>query len=127
MGLYDMVLIKDNHIDMAGGIAHAIHQAVTYMSQHGSVLEIEIEARTLDDVRSILKAGRIHRILLDNFTIPETRAAVELIGGAFETESSGGIHLDNIRDYALCGVDYISVGALTHHIRSLDLSLKMIT
>jgi len=126
MGLYDMVLIKDNHIDMAGGIKNAISQTLQFNVIRDRKLLIEIEARSLKDVKIILQTGGIHRILLDNFTLEETREAVEMINGTIETESSGGIQLNNIRDYALCGVDYVSVGALTHHIKSLDLSLKMV-
>ena len=123
-GLYDMILIKDNHIDFSGGIEQAISRVGEYLKRTGKNLDIEIEARNLDDVRTILGIGGIKRIMLDNFGLPETREAVILIGERFETESSGGITYDNIRDYAECGVDYISVGALTHQIKSLDLSLK---
>jgi nicotinate-nucleotide pyrophosphorylase (carboxylating) len=125
-GLFDMILIKDNHIDFAGGIAAAIERTQEYLSVHKKDLKIEIEARSLDDVRMIMDKGGIDRIMLDNFSIDDTRMAVHLINGRYETESSGGITFDNIRDYAACGVDYISVGALTHHIKSLDLSLKAI-
>ena len=124
MGLYDMIMLKDNHIDFSGGIEKAINKTILYLEKEGKDLQIEIEARNLGDVREILRLGRIHRIMLDNFSIPETRKAVELIGGRFETESSGNITLTNLRDYADCGVDFISVGALTHQVRSLDLSLK---
>jgi len=123
-GLYDMILIKDNHIDFAGNIPNAINRTKDYLKKTGKDLRIEIEARNLDDVRTILSVGGIDRIMLDNFDIDSTREAVKLIGEKFETESSGGITYENIRDYAECGVDYISVGALTHHIKSLDLSLK---
>ncbi len=123
-GLYDMILIKDNHIDFSGGIEQAINRVREYLKHTGKNLDIEIEARTLDDVRTILGIGGIKRIMLDNFDLPETREAVKLIGERFETESSGGITYENIRDYAECGVNYISVGALTHQIKSLDLSLK---
>ena len=126
MGLYDMIMLKDNHIDFSGGIEKAINKTILYLEKEGKDLQIEIEARNLDDVREILRLGRIHRIMLDNFSIPETRKAVELIGGRFETESSGNITLTNLRDYADCGVDFISVGALTHQVRSLDLSLKAV-
>lgn len=126
MGLYDMVLIKDNHIDKAGGIKEAILQTLGYDPVKDGKAQIEIEARTLDDVHTIIEVGGIHRVLLDNFNLDDTRTAVERIDGRFETESSGGIHLDNVRDYALCGVDFISVGALTHQIHSLDLSLKIV-
>lgn len=123
-GLYDMIMIKDNHVDFAGGLTLAIERVLGYLDKKGLKLEIEVETRSLEDVREVLECGRIHRIMLDNFTLEQTRSAVELIAGRYETESSGGISLDSIRDYALCGVDYISVGALTHQIRSLDLSLK---
>jgi len=125
-GLYDMILIKDNHIDFAGGIDKAINNVINYIKKNNLNLKIIIEARNIDDVKEILRIGNVNRILLDNFTIDETRKAVELINGKFEVESSGGITLDNIRDYALCGVNYISVGALTHQIFSLDMSLKAI-
>jgi nicotinate-nucleotide pyrophosphorylase (carboxylating) len=123
-GLYDMILIKDNHIDFAGSIPNAINRTREYLEQTGRKLSIEIEARNLNDVKTILDVGHIDRIMLDNFDIATTRKAVRMIGEQFETESSGGITFENIREYAECGVDYISVGALTHHIKSLDLSLK---
>lgn len=126
MGLYDMIMLKDNHIDFAGGIENAIQKAQRYLEQGGRDLKIEIEARSLQDVREIIRVGGIHRIMLDNFDLPETKEAVELISGRYEVESSGGITLENLRDYAECGVDFISVGALTHRVRSLDLSLKAI-
>ncbi len=124
MGLYDMIMLKDNHIDYAGGIAEAVKRTREYLTMHKLPLKIEVESRNLREVREILATGGIDRIMLDNFTIPDTREAVALIGGRTETESSGGITLTNVRDYALCGVDYISIGALTHHIKSLDMSLK---
>ena len=124
MGLYDMIMLKDNHIDFAGGIEKAITKTALYLEKEGKDLKIEIEARNLDDVREILRVGGVHRIMLDNFSIPDTQRAVELIGGKYETESSGKITLGNARDYAECGIDFISVGALTHQVRSLDLSLK---
>ncbi|MFO7934562.1 MAG: carboxylating nicotinate-nucleotide diphosphorylase [Bacteroidales bacterium] len=123
-GLYDMILIKDNHIDFAGGLQQAIHAAVDYLRAHDLDLLIEVETSTLDDVQMVLSIGGVDRIMLDNFTPEQTRRAVDLIGGRFETESSGRITRDTIRSYAECGVDYISVGALTHQIHSLDLSLK---
>ena len=126
MGLYDMIMLKDNHIDFAGGIEKAINKTREYLSNNGMDLKIEIEARSLTDVQEILRVGGIHRILLDNFGISQTREAVKLINGRFETESSGMITLENLRDYAECGVDFISVGALTHQVRGLDLSLKAI-
>jgi nicotinate-nucleotide pyrophosphorylase (carboxylating) len=123
-GLYDMILIKDNHVDFAGNIRSAISRTKEYLSHTGRNLDIEIEARNLADVATILEVGGIRRIMLDNFSLEDTRKAVAMIAGCFETESSGGITFENIRDYAECGVDYISVGALTHHIKSLDLSFK---
>jgi nicotinate-nucleotide pyrophosphorylase (carboxylating) len=124
MGLYDMVMLKDNHIDYAGGIKPAIERTQEYLKRIKRNLKIEIEARTLNDVKEIIECGGIDRIMLDNFRLEETRTAVNLIGGRFETESSGGITLETVRSYAECGVDYISVGDLTHHIKSLDMSLK---
>ncbi|MHC1733108.1 MAG: carboxylating nicotinate-nucleotide diphosphorylase [Bacteroidales bacterium] len=124
MGLYDMIMLKDNHIDYSGGIAAAIGRTREYLKKHFLNLKIEVEARSLKEVREILDAGGVDRIMLDNFTIPDTKEAVVLIAGQTETESSGGITLANVRDYALCGVDFISIGALTHHIKSLDMSLK---
>lgn len=126
MGLYDMIMLKDNHIDYAGGIENAITKARDYLERSGKNLEIIVEARNLADVSVIIHAGGIRRILLDNFTIEDTRQAVSLINRRYETESSGGISLENIRDYAGCGVDYVSVGSLTHHVRSLDMSLKAV-
>jgi nicotinate-nucleotide pyrophosphorylase (carboxylating) len=124
MGLYDMIMLKDNHVDYAGGIAAAVRRTQEYLRKHNLHLKIEVESRNLNEVREILGAGGVDRIMLDNFDIPATREAVALIGGRTETESSGGITLANVRDYALCGVDFISIGALTHHIKSLDMSLK---
>ena len=126
MGLFDMIMLKDNHIEFAGGIKKAINSTHTYLESIGKNLEIEIEARNLKEIREILETGRINRIMLDNFTLNDTRKAIKLINGKYETESSGGITLETIRDYAECGVDYISVGALTHQIHSLDMSLKAI-
>jgi nicotinate-nucleotide pyrophosphorylase (carboxylating) len=123
-GLYDMIMIKDNHIDFAGGIAAAIGRARDYLDRRGMTLKIEVETRSLEDVEEVLACGGADRIMLDNFSVELTRRAVQTIGGRFETESSGGITRDTLRDYALCGVDYISVGALTHQVKSLDLSLK---
>jgi len=123
-GLFDMILIKDNHIDFSGGIPSAISRVKEYMERTGKNLSIEIEARNLDDIRTIMHIGGIQRIMLDNFSIPDTQVAVQMIAGAYETESSGGITFENLRAYAECGVDYISVGALTHQIKSIDLSLK---
>jgi len=126
IGLFDMILIKDNHIDFSGGIEKAIDSVNRYLEKRGKMLKIEIEARNLDDVQCMIKHGRIHRIMFDNFNIENTRKAVEMVDGHYETESSGNINLNNIRDYALCGVDYISVGGLTHQIKVLDMSLKAI-
>lgn len=125
-GLYDMILIKDNHIDYAGGNTAALDRTVQYLKEKNLNLKIEIEARTLEDVREILSHGAADRVLLDNFSPGNIAEAVAMIGGRVETEASGGIGLQNIREYALTGVDYISVGALTHQIFSLDMSLKAI-
>jgi len=124
MGLFDMVMLKDNHIDFAGGIEKAVTAVKEYLKAKGKDLKIEVEVRDMDELNEAMRVGGIHRIMLDNFDIRQTKAAVELIGGKYETESSGGITMDTLRDYAECGVDYISVGALTHHIKSLDMSLK---
>lgn len=126
MGLYDMIMLKDNHIDYCGGIVNAIKKTNEYLVANKKNLKIVVEARTLDDVKLILETGNINRILLDNFSVNNTRKAVDLINGKYETESSGGITLESIRDYGECGVDYISVGHLTHHITSLDMSLKAV-
>jgi nicotinate-nucleotide pyrophosphorylase (carboxylating) len=126
MGLYDMILLKDNHIDYAGGISNAINKTRGYLKRNNLNLKVEIEARSLNDVRTILSVGGVDRIMLDNFSVEDTLLAVKEISGRFETESSGGIDLSTIRTYAECGVDFISVGALTHHIKSLDMSLKAI-
>jgi nicotinate-nucleotide pyrophosphorylase (carboxylating) len=115
---------KDNHIDFAGGIENALRKTLDYLKQNNLNIPVEIEARSIEDVQKILKIGGAQRILLDNFNIEQTRKAVDICKGSIELESSGGITLSNVRDYALCGVDYISIGALTHHIKSLDLSLK---
>lgn len=125
-GLYDMIMLKDNHLDYAGGIAPAIARTKQYLKDNNKSLKIEVEARDLDEVTQIMEAGGIDRIMLDNFSIEDTKTAVKLINGKYETESSGGITLETIRDYAECGVDYISVGALTHSVKSMDLSLKAI-
>lgn len=125
-GLYDMIMLKDNHIDFAGGIPQAIERAKAYLRERGLDLKIEIEVRNLDELNQVLSKGGVHRIMLDNFTVEDTRRAVEIIGGRFQTESSGGITKDTIRSYALTGVDYISVGALTHSIKSLDMSFKAV-
>jgi nicotinate-nucleotide pyrophosphorylase (carboxylating) len=126
MGLYDMIMLKDNHIDYAGGIENAILRTRDYLIRNKLNLKVEIEARNPEEVRKILSVGFIDRIMLDNFNIADTLTAVKEIGGRCETESSGGITLATIRSYAECGVDFISVGALTHHIKSLDMSLKAV-
>ncbi|HAL83755.1 MAG TPA: carboxylating nicotinate-nucleotide diphosphorylase [Mucilaginibacter sp.] len=125
-GLYDMILIKDNHVDYSGGIKPAIEKARQYIISKNKKLEIEIEVRNLDELQQVLQTGGINRILLDNFNFADLREAVRVIGGKYATEASGGITIDNIREYAACGVDYISVGALTHSVKSLDISLKAI-
>ncbi len=124
MGLYDMILIKDNHIDFAGGIENAIRNTKKYLQKKKLDLKIEIEARNINDVKQILKVGGIDFIMLDNFSIEDTRNAVKIIDNKYKIESSGGITLHNLRDYAECGVDFISIGALTHQTGSIDLSLK---
>ncbi len=126
-GLYDMILIKDNHIDFAGGIEEAINATQLYLKSLNKNLPIEIEARSLEDVRKIIQIGQVNRIMLDNFTPELLKEAIEIINHQFETEASGGITIENIRSYAETGVNYISVGALTHQIKSLDLSLKALT
>jgi nicotinate-nucleotide pyrophosphorylase (carboxylating) len=126
MGLFDMIMLKDNHIVFAGGIEKAIGKTRDYLKKSSRKLKIEIEARNLDDVRCILACGGVNRIMLDNFNLEDTKEAVRLIAGRYEIESSGGITLETVRSYAECGVDFISVGALTHHIKSLDMSLKAI-
>ena len=124
MGLYDMVMLKDNHIDFCGGIENAIEKTNQYLHANALDLQIEIETRSLDDVRKVLEVGGVHRIMLDNFTPEMLEEAVALINGKYETEASGGMNLDNIADYAKTGVDFISVGAIIHHAVSMDLSLK---
>ena len=124
MGLFDMILLKDNHIDFAGGIQKAIRGVREYLKARGKELPIECEVRSLEDIDEVFAAGGVDRIMFDNFTPEMTRRAVEKVAGRCETESSGGITLETIREYAECGVDFISVGALTHQIRSLDMSLK---
>jgi len=124
IGLYDMILLKDNHVDFAGGIQKAIKRAQKYSKDKNKDLKIEIEVRTFDELAQVMEVGGIDRIMLDNFTPDNTRKAVEIIAGKYETESSGGITFDTLRDYAECGVDYISVGALTHSVKSLDMSFK---
>ena len=124
MGLFDMILLKDNHIDFAGGIENAVRGAREYMKRLGRQLPIECEVRTLEDIDRVFAAGGVDRIMFDNFSPELTREAVRKVAGRCETESSGGITLETLRDYAESGVDFISVGALTHQIRSLDMSLK---
>lgn len=124
IGLFDMILIKDNHIDFAGGIENAIRRAKEYCKANGKDLRIEVEARSLDDVRRILAEGGVDRVMFDNFTPEKTKEAVEIVNGAIETESSGGITLENLREYGETGVDFISVGALTHSVKGLDMSFK---
>ena len=124
MGLFDMILLKDNHIDFAGGIEKAIAGVRRYLDERGKRLPIECEVRTLEDIDRVFAAGGVDRIMFDNFTPAQTREAVRKVAGRCQTESSGGITLDNLREYAECGVDFISVGALTHQIKSLDMSLK---
>ncbi|QXV65198.1 carboxylating nicotinate-nucleotide diphosphorylase [Mucilaginibacter sp. 21P] len=126
IGLYDMILIKDNHVDYSGGIRQAIENANRYLRQTGRKLVIEIEVRNLDELEQVLQTGNVNRIMLDNFDFDTLRQAISMINGRYITEASGGITIDNIRDYADCGVDYISVGALTHSVKSLDLSLKAV-
>jgi len=126
MGLFDMIMLKDNHIDYAGGIKNAIIKANNYLEKTKKDLLIVIEARSMDELKQILDQGMINRIMLDNFSLSETEQAVELVNGRYEVESSGGITLETVRLYAQCGVDYISVGALTHHIKSMDISFKAI-
>lgn len=123
IGLFDMILIKDNHVDFAGGIPQAVSAARKYLAEKGKDLKIELEVRNEDEIRQALEAG-VDRIMLDNFTPERTREAVKLINGRIEIESSGGITLDTLRDYGECGVDFISVGALTHSVKGLDMSFK---
>lgn len=124
IGLFDMILLKDNHVDFAGGITTAIKRCREYLEQKGLNLKIEIEVRNFDELNEVLACGGVDRIMLDNFSTQDTRKAVEIIGGKYETESSGGITFDTIRSYAECGVDYVSVGALTHSVKGLDMSFK---
>ncbi|MEI6851505.1 MAG: carboxylating nicotinate-nucleotide diphosphorylase [Bacteroidota bacterium] len=126
MGLYDMVMIKDNHVDFAGGIEKAIDAEKVYLAKIGKKLKIEIEVRNFVELAEVMRVGQVDRIMLDNFTPADLKRAVEVINGRFETEASGGITLETIREYAETGVDFISVGAITHQIKSLDLSLKAV-
>lgn len=124
IGLYDMILIKDNHVDYAGGISNAIKSAQKYLSTKEKSLQIEIEVRNIEELKQVLEIGGVDRIMLDNFGFDRLREAVKLIDGRFITEASGGITEENVREYAECGVDFISMGALTHSVKSLDISLK---
>lgn len=124
-GLYDMILIKDNHIAIAGGVEKAIEKCLKYVKEKNIDLKIEVEAQSLEDVEKILKFDEVDRILLDNFSIEDLKTAVDLIGGKFEVEASGGITLENVRQVAETGVDYISIGMLTHSPRALDISLEI--
>ena len=126
IGLFDMILLKDNHVDFAGGISNAIRRAQEYLKEKGKNLKIEIEVRSFDELNEALATGGIDRIMLDNFSPADTRRAVEIIDGRVEVESSGGITFDPLRQYAECGVDVISVGALTHSVKSLDMSFKAV-
>jgi nicotinate-nucleotide pyrophosphorylase (carboxylating) len=126
IGLFDMILLKDNHVDFAGGIENAITRAKEYLKAKNKDLKIEIEVRNFDELEEVLKVGGVDRIMLDNFSPADTKEAVKRIAGRYETESSGGITFDTLRDYAECGVDFISVGALTHSVKGLDMSLKAV-
>ena len=124
IGLFDMILLKDNHVDFAGGITNAIDRCHAYLQEKGLDLKIEIEVRNFDELNQVLTHGGVNRIMLDNFSVSDTKKAVDIIAGRYETESSGGITYDTIRDYAEQGVDFISVGALTHSVKGLDMSFK---
>lgn len=124
IGLFDMILLKDNHVDFAGGISNAINRCHEYLKEKALDLKIEIEVRNFDELRQVLDCGGVNRIMLDNFSVEDTKKAVEMIAGKYEVESSGGITLETIRNYAECGVDFISVGALTHSVKCLDMSFK---
>jgi nicotinate-nucleotide pyrophosphorylase (carboxylating) len=126
IGLFDMILLKDNHVDFAGGLENAITKAKAYLKEKNKDLKIEIEVRNMQELEEVMRIGGVDRIMLDNFNIEQTKEAVKRIGGKYETESSGGITFDTLRDYAECGLDFISVGALTHSVKGLDLSLKAI-
>ncbi len=124
IGLFDMILLKDNHVDFAGGIKNAIDRCHKYLKEKSLDLKIEIEVRNFSEIQQVLDCGGVDRIMFDNFSVDDTRTAVEMIAGRYETESSGGITFDTIRQYAECGVDFISVGALTHSVKGLDMSFK---
>ena len=126
IGLFDMILLKDNHVDFAGGIENAIRSAQQYCQQKGKNLKIEIEVRNFEELERVMQVGGVNRIMLDNFSPENTKKAVDRIGGRYEVESSGGITFDTLRTYAECGVDYVSVGALTHSVKSLDMSFKAV-
>ena len=126
IGLYDMILLKDNHVDFAGGIEKAIQRTKEYLKEKNKSLKIEIEVRNFDEIAQVMAIGGVDRIMLDNFSPENTRKAVEIIDGKYETESSGGITFDTLKEYAACGVDFISVGALTHSVKSLDMSFKAV-
>ena len=126
IGLFDMILLKDNHVDFSGGIANAINRCHEYLKEKGLDLKIEIEVRNFEELKQAMDCGGIDRIMLDNFSVEDTKKAVEIVGGKYETESSGGITFDTLRDYAECGVDFISVGALTHSVKGLDMSFKAV-
>lgn len=126
IGLFDMILLKDNHIDFAGGIPQAVSRAQEYCKAKGKNLKIEVEVRNFDELNQVLALEGVDRVMLDNFSVENTRKAVEIVGGRLEVESSGGITFDTIRSYAECGVDYVSVGALTHSVKSLDMSFKAV-
>jgi nicotinate-nucleotide pyrophosphorylase (carboxylating) len=123
-GLYDMILIKDNHVDFAGGIKNALNAANEYRKAHNKKIDIEVEVRSISELNEVLEQGGVERILLDNFDIKTLKEAVQLVNKRFVTEASGGITFDNAFEYALCGVDFISMGALTHSVKSIDISLK---
>ena len=126
IGLFDMILLKDNHIDFAGGIPQAVSRAQEYCKAKGKNLKIEVEVRNFDELGQVLALEGVDRVMLDNFSVENTRKAVEIVGGRLEVESSGGITFDTIRSYAECGVDFVSVGALTHSVKSLDMSFKAV-
>ena len=124
IGLFDMILLKDNHVDFAGGISNAINRCHEYLKEKSLDLKIEIEVRNFEEIKQVMDCGGVDRIMLDNFSVEDTKKAVEMIAGKYEVESSGGITFDTIRSYAECGVDFISVGALTHSVKGLDMSFK---
>ena len=125
-GLYDMIMLKDNHNDFAGGIENSINKTIQYLRENNLNLKIEVETRNIEEVKEVLKVGNVNRIMLDNFNYEDMRKAVKLINNQYETEASGGINLETVRKYAECGVDFVSVGALTHSVSNMDLSLKAI-